>query len=483
MTTDKEPADRQASRPLAPADAARLQQRIKGRGLAAGTPDFEAAATAVWNQLGPVPRRPDVIVQVADEQDVVAAILFAREHGQKVAVRGGGHNWSNAALRRGGMLIDLTRLNKVISIDPAARRAVVQPIISNRDLQARVNAQQLAFPSGHCPTVKLSGYLLSGGMAWNQGVWGPGVASVEAIELVTAAGELIVADHTQNPDYFWAARGAGPGFFGVATRYHLKLHPLPQAIACSTAYYPIREAPALARWLEALAPSLPRNIELSLFLVAAPPAVAAQCGPADAGKVCLVTATIFAATMTEAREGLAPLEACPVMDRCLAKTVAEPNTFQSLFDASGALWPAGQRCHVEAMFSNAPLADIFDAVTGHFLDTPSPTTVLMFAIETGPTVAPTPADAAFSMSARYYGGPWTMWSEAGDDVANTQWHDLCLTHLKPFAAGHYIAESDTVTFPRHVRESYTPSAWARLEALRQTCDPDGLFYGYYDGLR
>jgi FAD/FMN-containing dehydrogenase len=90
---------------------------------------------------------------------------------------------------------------------------VSEPIISNREIQQKLKPHGLAFPSGHCPQVKLSGYLLSGGMSWNQGVWGHGVESVEKIEMVTADGELITADKDHNQDYFWAARGAGPGLF------------------------------------------------------------------------------------------------------------------------------------------------------------------------------------------------------------------------------------------------------------------------------
>ncbi len=108
------------------------------------------------------------------------------------------------------MMIDLTNLNQVISIDEKAQKAVVQPIISNRDIQMHLNAKGMAFPSGHCPQVKLSGYLLSGGMAWNQGVWGPGVGSVEAIELVTPDGELITADKDRNTDYFGRHEGLVP---------------------------------------------------------------------------------------------------------------------------------------------------------------------------------------------------------------------------------------------------------------------------------
>jgi FAD/FMN-containing dehydrogenase len=62
-----------------------------------------------------------------------------------------------------GLLIDLKDLNKVISIDVAAAKAIVQPIISNREIQRALNAKGLAYRSGHCPQVKLSGYLLGGG--------------------------------------------------------------------------------------------------------------------------------------------------------------------------------------------------------------------------------------------------------------------------------------------------------------------------------
>ena len=62
-------------------------------------------------------RAPQIAVCVADEQDVISAIQFARENKLKVVVRGGGHNWCQPTLRNGGLLIDLKDLNKVISID------------------------------------------------------------------------------------------------------------------------------------------------------------------------------------------------------------------------------------------------------------------------------------------------------------------------------------------------------------------------------
>jgi FAD/FMN-containing dehydrogenase len=461
--------------------ATTLRSRIKGQVLTPSDPDFERVALGVWNQYGTDARRPQLIVRVADERDVVEAVKYAKDNKLKVVVRGGGHNWCNPSLRNGGMMIDLADLNQVISIDAKARRAVVQPFISNREIQARLNAQDLSFPSGHCPPVKLSGYLLSGGMSWNQGVWGPGVGSVEAVELVTADGEMITADKNQNTDYYWAARGAGSGFFGVVTRYHLRLYDLPKAIACSSYYYPIGEVETIAQWLESIAGKLPANIELSLFMVTAPPEIAAQ-SKAAGDKVCMVTATIFADSMEEARFSLKALDDCPVISKCLSKTFAKPFNFEALFDASGILWPADHHNQVEAVFSNAKLADVFHALRDHFLETPSPTTLIMFAIFTGPNVpAPLP-DAAFSMSARYYGGPWTMWKKSEDDTVNAKWHERCLELLQPFVAGYYVGESDTVTYPHIVRDSYTEDKLQRLGELRKKYDPDGVFFNYFEGL-
>jgi hypothetical protein len=60
-------------------------------------------------------------------------------------------------------------------------------------MQKALEPYGLAYPTGHCPQVKASGYLLSGGMSWNHGVWGSGVGSVETIEMVTADGHLVRA--------------------------------------------------------------------------------------------------------------------------------------------------------------------------------------------------------------------------------------------------------------------------------------------------
>ncbi len=408
-------------------DLTSLKSKFQGQLITPQDAQFnQIAFGGLWNELRPT-RLPQLIARVADENDIAAVIKYASANQLKISVRGGGHNWCALSNRDSGILIDLANLNKVISVDAVNRKAVVQPILSNREVQAALKPYELAYPTGHCPTVKLSGYLLSGGMSWNQGAWGPGTGSVEAIELVTPAGEIITASADQYQDYYWAARGAGPGLFAVATKYHLKLYPLPKFMASSTYYYPYEDISTICEWLGPLARQLPNNLELSMGIITAPPELTEKCKSSN-GKVCIVSAALFADSQQEIHSALDPLNTCPVIDKCLSKSIAQPTNFEALFDASGALWPPGLRCQVDAMFYHSKLANVFNAVKDHFLKITSPEALIFISVFTGKDgLAPLP-DAAFSMTAELYGGPWTMWKESGSDKENKQWHKECVNY-------------------------------------------------------
>lgn len=447
-------------------DLAALRRRIQGHVVARGEPGFEDLAFGtLWNRRHPTDRTPDVIVRVAGDADVAEAVRAARAGGLRVTVRGGGHNWCSPSLREGGMLVDLTDLTQVLEVDADARTAVTEPVVSNRDMQALLNAQGLAYPTGHCPEVKLSGYLLGGGMSWNACGWGEGYTGVEAIDLVTADGELVTASATEHPDLFWAARGAGSTFFAVAVRFHLRLQTLPAAMRATSAFFALADAEPVAGWLQELAPALPANVELTHFMLQAPPEVAG-------GKVCLVTATAFTDSEEEARHALAPLQDCAVAAPLAAEPPA-PTDFPALFDLSGSMWPPDLRATVDAMYFDAGVAEPVAAIREHVARFPEDLTVVLFAIPTGP---PTPApDAAFSHHGRLYGGPWTMWREPADDAEQLAWHARCVDLLLPLAAGHYIGESDTMGRPDFAERAFSPEHRARLAELRRRYDPDGLF--------
>src|SRR5262245_3724643 len=175
-----------------------------------GDRDYEPTRRGMlWNAWKPA-RFPDLIVRASSEQDVVAAVTFARSRGLKIAVRASGHSWCGSPLHNGGLLLDLSQLREV-SIDPEARTAAIGPGVSSHGLASALAGHALGFPVGHCGHVGLSGFLLSGGLGSNSGVWGPACLSVTGVEAVTADGQLTRADEGQNAALFWAVRGAGPG--------------------------------------------------------------------------------------------------------------------------------------------------------------------------------------------------------------------------------------------------------------------------------
>ncbi|KAK1963111.1 FAD-binding domain-containing protein [Colletotrichum sublineola] len=68
----------------------------------------------------------------------------------------------------------------------------------------------------------MGGYIQGGGHSPLSSLYGTGADQALAFEVVTADGELVTADHTQNSDLFWARRGGGGSTFGVATSVTVK---------------------------------------------------------------------------------------------------------------------------------------------------------------------------------------------------------------------------------------------------------------------
>src|SRR5205823_7050238 len=81
---------------------------------------------------------------------------------------------------------------------------------------------------GGCTSVGAAGGFMQGGGfgSWSKR-YGIAAASLLEAEVVTADGEVLVANACQNQDLFWALRGGGGGTFGVVTRVTLETHELP----------------------------------------------------------------------------------------------------------------------------------------------------------------------------------------------------------------------------------------------------------------
>jgi len=76
-----------------------------------------------------------------------------------------------------------------------------------------------------------------------------------------------------------------------------------------------------------------------------------------------------------------------------------------------------------------------------------------------------------------------MWKDAQDDKANADWHNEMTAILRPFNVGYYIGETNSISRPATAVEAFSPENWQRLADLRAKYDREGIFFGYFDGLK
>ena len=454
------------------AAAQELRGTIAGNVVARGDESYEIwRQSMVWTALKP-DRYPDLIVQPKTETEVAAAVKFARANGLKVAVRSSGHSWCHSGIRDGGMLIDLGAFREV-SIDAETQTVAIGPAITGRELQQQLGQQGLAFPVAHCGTVGMGGYLLGGGQAWNGAVWGGRACfSIKAMDLINADGELIRVDDESHPEIMWAARGVGPAFFGIITRFHLQAYPLPKAITTSTYAWSLDRAVDASAWMVRMAETQPKHVESLAFLAAAPPEFAEQTAPHS--KALYVAVTAFVDSTDEANAALQPFADGELNDVCLFKDEFGATPFEALFGMVDTSFPP-ERCAADTYWSDEPLNVLMEKLVAHFAEAPSPLTLVL--CESHPQTHAYP-DAAYSMDGNSFLAPYSMWVKPEDDAANLSWLRKAMALVEPYKKGHFISEADIVAEPSRAEQSFAPPNWQRIQILREKYDPHGVFYSY-----
>ena len=222
--------------------------------LTPGDPSYELARMG-FNLAADL--RPAAIAQPESVEDVIAAVNYARENGLRIVPQNTGHNATPLGSVEDAVLIKMGGLRGA-EVDVAARRARMLGGSRWGDLAPHIDGTGLTALHGSSPTVGVVGYSLGGGIGWQARRHGLQANSVTAVELVTAAGELVRADAHHNPDLFWALRGGG-GNFGVVTAIEFALYPAGDFYA-GWLVFPIERAAEVLHAWNALTPSLPDEI-------------------------------------------------------------------------------------------------------------------------------------------------------------------------------------------------------------------------------
>jgi FAD/FMN-containing dehydrogenase len=420
----------------------------------------QARRAAVWNARTPE-RFPEAIALARGERDVLEGVRLARDEGWTIGVRSGGHSWAGNHVRDGGMLLDVSRLREV-EIDAGAMTASVQPGCPGNELVKLLGERDLFFPAGHCEGVALGGYLLQGGYGWNGRVHGPACMSVEAIDLVTAEGELVRASEHEHPDLLWAARGAGPGFFGVVTRFHLRLQPRPEVVANGLALFPIEELDAVFEWAQDVAPRVSRNMELMLIV---------HRTEQDELEIA-VTGPVLAEDEAQARAALSLLETCPAGAKLIEPYIEV--TLEDLYAGVHAAYPDEHRYVADNMWTHAPVRRLLPGLRRIAETMPqAPSHMLWMNWGPGEEPAPERPAMAYSVEDDTYIALYGVWQDPSLDEANAAWATERMREMEDLATGIQLADENLGRRPaRFLSEAHM----SRLDDLRSIYDPEGRFH-------
>jgi FAD/FMN-containing dehydrogenase len=223
------------------------------------------AARAVYNAM--IDKHPALIVRCRDVADVRAALVYARQHGLDVAIRGGGHNGAGLGSVDDGLVIDLSPMNHV-RVDPASRTAEVGGGSTMGDIDHATHAFALATPFGVISTTGV-GLLLGGGIGHLTRRYGLSIDNILGADVVLADGTFARASDDENPDLFWAIRGGG-GNFGVVTSLTLRLHEQATVVA-GPIIWSLDDAAELLSWYRNWIPTQPDDVNAWFAFASVPP--------------------------------------------------------------------------------------------------------------------------------------------------------------------------------------------------------------------
>ena len=175
------------------------------------------------NWAGNQQSKPFRIERPASESEVVEIIRQAALNKQRVKVVGSGHSFTGIAVPD-EVMIDLTRLNQVCSVDHSGGLITVQAGIVLSDLNAQLELHQLSMPNlGDVTYQTLAGALSTS--THGTGLQRTGLAAqIRAFKMVSAAGEVLVCSPLENAEIFHCGR-VSLGALGVITEVTLNVVP------------------------------------------------------------------------------------------------------------------------------------------------------------------------------------------------------------------------------------------------------------------
>jgi FAD/FMN-containing dehydrogenase len=410
----------------------------------------------VWN--GMVDKRPALIAQCASTTDVMDVVKFARDHDLLVSVRGGGHNIAGKSVCERGLMIDLSRMNRV-SVDRQRRTARVDGGAKLGDLDRATQAFGLATTAGVVSTTGVAGLTLGGGMGRLGRKHGLACDNLISVEMVTADGRAVQASADENPDLFWAVRGGG-GNVGIVTSFQFQLHPVGPIVYGGLVIHPIKYGKDIFKRFHEYCGTAPDEVRAEAVLLTSPDGE-----PVMAVSICCI------GPLDEAERIVQPLRTfgSPLADQ------VGPTPYLDIQAAGDQIFPKGLCYYWKSHFVENFNDDAIDVTLSHFAKVASPRSVVVLE-QYGGAVARVAADAtAFShRDVQYDFFPASVWNDPLDSEKQIAWAKELWEETKAFGTGGVYVNNLGEEGNDRVRAAYGTN-YARLAKLKGKYDPANFF--------
>ncbi|HUN57770.1 MAG TPA: FAD-binding oxidoreductase [Candidatus Binataceae bacterium] len=185
-------------------------------------------------------------VAARNAQDIAEAVNFARQNNLRLVVKGGGHSYQGTSNAPDSLLIWTRHMHEITMHDafvPSGCESTTKPqpavsvgagTIGMQAYDAVTTKGGRYVQGGGCTTVCLGGLVQGGGFGSYSKHYGTAAGSLLEAEIVTADGQIRIANACTNPDLFWALKGGGGGTFGVVSKMTLRTHDLPEFFGVAT---------------------------------------------------------------------------------------------------------------------------------------------------------------------------------------------------------------------------------------------------------
>jgi FAD/FMN-containing dehydrogenase len=413
-------------------------------------------------------RRPAYVARCAGPADVAAALDHARALGLPVSVRGGGHHVAGHALVDDGLVIDTTPM-KELAVDPAARTLRAGAGLRWGELDAATQEHGLAVTGGRDSTTGIAGQGLGSGSGWLEKRLGLTGDNLLAVELVTADGRHVRASETEEPELFWALRGAGANF-GVVTALELRLHPVGPVVYGGMLIFDAGDRAAILRGWRDANDAADRALGTAPALITAPPAPFV---PEHLhGRRTVGMFVCWSGDPAEGEEACAPLRALAA----LAVDGVGPMPYTDVQRLVEPVSPWGLREYWKAENVRELSDAAIDVLVAAHDACPSPLSTIVVEPKGG-AIADLPEDAT-AIGGRDAAHTWYVfggWDDPADDEANIAWTRGVARSMAPFGmpaiALNFLDGDEAARAPR----AFGAEKYARLRRVKRTWDPENVF--------